>query len=402
MAGPCGGSNAYKAAGAPDVPVGSKVSLSLQYAAGHESAQNVFTATFRCGAPTENQMTAGTAGTTTLTAAQCTTTQGGTAYPVPAPTGRDAKVVECTLPTKTAAELAGTGGQCTMSFQDQRDWGGCMDINYVAAAAAPGPGDGQGGGGGGGQPPAAPTAPVPPATAVKSTSLTNIVTSGPPPALECCGLTTHDVTATPGPKTSAGETTLLLSGSVSGNQCVAGLNYPQNTISLTLNNVQLNGKVGALSFTKTVGAQVLLGGIPMDIDYISNVLTFTMNGEPTQNNPTGNPRVCDTEFIMGAGPPAAGSPPNTQVRDTPDVYSTRTPSTCTWHHARHHSICSQHPPICSTPSNITIQYTHTLQYTHLPSMYLCSPSESTDGQQPQHERWRERRCERASPVGQWW
>ena len=139
VAGPCGGSNAYKAAGAPDVPVGSKVSLSLQYAAGHESAQNVFTATFRCGAPTENQMTAGTAGTTTLTAAQCTTTQGGTAYPVPAPTGRDAKVVECTLPTKTAAELAGTGGQCTMSFQDQRDWGGCMDINYVAAAAAPGP-----------------------------------------------------------------------------------------------------------------------------------------------------------------------------------------------------------------------------------------------------------------------
>ena len=321
-------------------------------------------------------MTAGTAGTTTLTAAQCTTTQGGTAYPVPAPTGRDAKVVECTLPTKTAAELAGTGGQCTMSFQDQRDWGGCMDINYVAAAAAPGPGDGQGGGGGGGQPPAAPTAPVPPATAVKSTSLTNIVTSGPAPALACCGLTTHDVTATPGPKTSAGETTLLLSGSVSGNQCVAGLNYPQNTISLTLNNVQLNGKVGALSFTKTVGAQVLLGGIPMDIDYISNVLTFTMNGEPTQNNPTGNPRVCDTEFIMGAGPPAAGSPPNTQVRVTPDVYwqySTRTHSTCTWHHARHHSICSQHPPICSDPLHVlgtildTIQYAHnTLQYAQHP------------------------------------
>ena len=45
VAGPCGGSNAYKAAGAPNVPVGSKVSLSLQYAAGHESAQNVFTAT---------------------------------------------------------------------------------------------------------------------------------------------------------------------------------------------------------------------------------------------------------------------------------------------------------------------------------------------------------------------
>ena len=45
VAGPCGGSNAYKAAGAPDVPVGSKVSLSLQYAAGHESANNVFTAT---------------------------------------------------------------------------------------------------------------------------------------------------------------------------------------------------------------------------------------------------------------------------------------------------------------------------------------------------------------------
>ena len=59
---------------------------------------SILSATFRCGAPTEGQMKEGTAGTTTLTAQDCTTTQGGTVYPVPAPTGRDAKIVECTLP----------------------------------------------------------------------------------------------------------------------------------------------------------------------------------------------------------------------------------------------------------------------------------------------------------------
>merc|ERR1719313_1501581 len=142
--GACGGSNTYNAANAPDVPVGSKVELSLRYAAGHESQANAFTATFACGAPGQNAMTANAQNT--LTAAACTTkTPAGDPYPVPAPTGRDPKVVECTLPQKTAAELAGTGGQCTVSLQDQRNWGGCVDIKYVAANAG-------GGGGAGGAP----------------------------------------------------------------------------------------------------------------------------------------------------------------------------------------------------------------------------------------------------------
>mgnify|MGYP001481075017 CR=1 FL=1 len=145
--GPCGGSNTFQtaAAAAAPVPVGGKVSLGLQYAAGHQSPANLFSVTFRCGAPNNNQMRAGEDGTTTLTEAECKTIKGGTKYPVPAPTGRDVKVVECTLPTKTADELTGTGSDCTLSFQDQRKWGGCVDFKYGSNGGAVG-----GGGGGGG------------------------------------------------------------------------------------------------------------------------------------------------------------------------------------------------------------------------------------------------------------
>ena len=296
VAGACGGAAAYKAAGAAEVPVGSKVTLSLQYAAGHESPNNVFVATFRCGAPTQNQMKAGTAGTTTLTAAECTTTAGGNAYPVPAPTGRDAKVIECTLPTKTAAELAGAGGQCSLSFQDQRDWGGCVDIKYAAAAAVvPG------------QPPAAvtppatPTAPTPPQAAISSTTITSIVTSGGPPKLPCCGLATGVITATPGRTTALGDTTLRLSGTATGTQCSPGLNFPQNSISMTINDVILFGKIGSLSFKNTgnraQNGEIMIGGIPAQVEFINNVLTFEMLGPASQN-----PTVCDAEMLMGGGP----------------------------------------------------------------------------------------------------
>ena len=50
--------------------------------------------------------------------------------------------VTCTLPTQNV--LAST--QCPMSLLDQRDWGGCVDVNVLPANAA--------------QPPAPPPAPI--------------------------------------------------------------------------------------------------------------------------------------------------------------------------------------------------------------------------------------------------
>ena len=316
VAGPCGGSGAYQAAGAPEVPVGAKVSLSLQYAAGHANDANAFTATFRCGAPTENQMDAAAAGVTTFTATQCTTTQGGTEYPVPAATGRDAKIVECTLPPKTVAELAGDGASCSLSLQDQRDWGGCVDIKYVAAAAVdPGAGGGGGGngqvGGGGGAAAPQPVAPTPPVSQIMSTKITSIVTSGLPPQLPCCGLSTGvgTITASPGVPTNVGASTMTVSGTASGTNCDPGLNFPGNQIAAQFNNIILTGAVGDLAFQNdptNQQQQVLIGGVPAEVSFISNVLTFTMIGDSAEN-----PKVCDTEVIMGNGPPARGSTGNT-------------------------------------------------------------------------------------------
>ncbi len=171
---------------------------------------NVFTATFACGAPTEADLLANAGNTLTT----CTTiTPQGAPYPVPAATGRANKVIECTLPDKT--DLAGTGGQCSLSLQDQRDWGGCVDIKYVAAAddgggigggggAAPGGGDNAGGGGNNGGNPAAPQ-PItasPPSFPITSTNVDVIVTSATPdetaipPRYECCGIDQGTLTVT--------------------------------------------------------------------------------------------------------------------------------------------------------------------------------------------------------------
>ena len=320
--GPCGGSNTFQtaAAAAAPVPVGGKVSLGLQYAAGHQSPANLFSVTFRCGAPNNNQMRAGEDGTTTLTEAECKTIKGGTKYPVPAPTGRDVKVVECTLPTKTADELTGTGSDCTLSFQDQRKWGGCVDFKYGSNGGAVGGGGGGGGGGGqaaggdgqaggdnsnsgtggtggtGSNPAPNPVAPTTPPAAVQSISIKSIVTSGPRPALPCCGLTRHDITATPGATTSTGATTIVLSGTATGTNCNNGLNFPNNEIQATMNNVILIGNIGDLGFKNDgtdSSSSVIVGNIPAEVTLVQNVLSFAMLGDPAANPP-----VCDAEIML--------------------------------------------------------------------------------------------------------
>ena len=85
-----------------------------------------------CGAPTQNDLRADNAKATVLTAQHCKVKQGGTEYPVPAKTGRDPKVIECTLPKINS--LDGNKGHCSLSVQDQRFWGGCVDIKLVDAA----------------------------------------------------------------------------------------------------------------------------------------------------------------------------------------------------------------------------------------------------------------------------
>lgn len=310
VAGPCGGVNAYNAAAAPDVPVGSKVQLSLQYAAGHESPQNAFTATFACGAPSENQLVKNAQNE--LGAAACTTiTPAGAAYPVPAPTGRDAKVVECTLPQKAASELAGTGGQCTLSLQDQRQWGGCVDIKYVAANAGGTPGGGAGGGdnaGGGGGAGGTPGAgqiisATPPSAPLTTTKIEAVVTSAPanpnavPPTYDCCEMSTGTLTVASAPNTGANPT-VAVSGTVSGT-CDPALGF--SDINLQLTDTKLIAFSGSTQFkslllggprldagTQKVNVELSFAGVEKDA-----ALTLTVLQNAAQN-----PTICDAVFTF--------------------------------------------------------------------------------------------------------
>ena len=142
VAGPCGGVGTFGSNGIGSATDGETVTLNINYAAGHASAQNAFRMAFACGSPNENTM--GGAGAV-LTAADngCTGTAGGQAATyndngvdggIPAPNaivdgGYD---ITCTLPLQNnAAPL-----ECTVALIDQRDWGGCVDIDLLPAGAA--------------------------------------------------------------------------------------------------------------------------------------------------------------------------------------------------------------------------------------------------------------------------
>eukprot|EP00966_Prymnesium_polylepis_P203416 4712736-Prymnesium_polylepis.1 len=73
------------------------------------------------------------AATLTAAANACTGKASGTAstYPVPAPNAivPGGYELTCTLPTKNVA----TTTECTISVLDQRQWGGCVDVDVLAA-----------------------------------------------------------------------------------------------------------------------------------------------------------------------------------------------------------------------------------------------------------------------------
>jgi len=75
---------------------------------------------------------------------------------------------------------------------------------------------------------------------------------------------------------------------------------------MTINDVILFGKIGSLSFKNTgnraQNGEIMIGGIPAQVEFINNVLTFEMLGPASQN-----PTVCDAEMLMGGVPVAIHS-----------------------------------------------------------------------------------------------
>lgn len=175
VAGACGGQNTWGANGnavGQDGPA-NVMTLDINYAAGHASPNNVFSMAFSCEDTSQNGLSAAAA---KLTAADgCTCTSGGAdiGYPCPAPQAivPGGYRVTCTLPQQNIQ--LGETKDCTVSLLDQRDWGGCVDIQLASAAAI--------------LPPAPPPAPIIPSNGVyKITKETSTDTSAS--TFTCCPL----------------------------------------------------------------------------------------------------------------------------------------------------------------------------------------------------------------------
>ena len=144
-----------------------------------------------------------------LTAAEgCTCTKDGqaTQYPCPGMNAGDEGVVTCTLPLQNLA--VGETADCTVSVLDQRDWGGCVDVQMVSAQAV--------------LPPSPPPAPLVSNTGTYKMD-TNTVIDTSAASFTCCALEA-ELTVPDYQKGVAASFTATLSGKADG--CSAPIRPP--------------------------------------------------------------------------------------------------------------------------------------------------------------------------------
>jgi len=142
--GPCGGAAAFGANGVNDVTAGSALMLRINYDGGNEDAANEFEVRYACGAEsgaTEDALRSGGAYTViapgstygnTAALESAWLSASGSAYPVAAADGNQEAYYEVGVLVPAAA----AGLKCTYSMVDQRDWGGCLDLNVLPVAPA--------------------------------------------------------------------------------------------------------------------------------------------------------------------------------------------------------------------------------------------------------------------------
>lgn len=312
VSGPCGGSNQFGAAGVAQIQNGGQIQLRINYNGGHRSNSNAFAVAFKCGRPaaqselrlttTNNVINTNTG--PALTAQQCSQigpTAGGT-YPIPAPNGNQVTAgytVQCTLPSQ--GSLAGDAKFCTVSVQDQRGWGGCVDLELQAASApggggggtgTPGSGSGSTTPGGGSSTPPNNQPPEPPLAVIGGSDIQNNGGGGPSTGPACCELTQAYFTARPS-STLNGANRVQVEGTASGSGCDPALQIPSNQISLSV-TAQLAGAAGESSFSGTTdvsGNPITIGGQAFQLTLVNNELLFT-------NIATDTPKICDHKMAL--------------------------------------------------------------------------------------------------------
>ena len=138
VANACGGNAAPGVNGRGTIKDGDEVTLAINYAAGHQSAQNAFSMRYACGDGSAGSVEAASAKLTAAannckgTAAGAATAYGANGIPAPKAIVPGGYTVTCTLPKQDVAAAK----DCVISLADQRDWGGCVDVSVLPAAAA--------------------------------------------------------------------------------------------------------------------------------------------------------------------------------------------------------------------------------------------------------------------------
>ena len=153
-----------------------------------------------------------------LTAAEgCTCTKDGQAsqYPCPNMQAGEEGVVTCTLPLQNLA--VGETADCTVSVLDQRDWGGCVDVQMVSAQAV--------------LPPSPPPAPIVPNTGLYKMDANTVIDTSAD-TFTCCALEAE--LNVPDYPLGAASYTATLSGKANGCSTPPAphLSPPRHTLSL--------------------------------------------------------------------------------------------------------------------------------------------------------------------------
>ena len=135
----------------------------------------------------------------------CTCLKNGVdeGYPCPSMKANDQGLVTCRLPNQNIP--LGETADCTVSVLDQRDWGGCVDVQMVSAAAV--------------LPPVPPTPVLSSSGAYQITKNTVIDTSAA--SFTCCALEAELIVPTYQMEPGAASFTATLSGKANG--CTAAL-----------------------------------------------------------------------------------------------------------------------------------------------------------------------------------
>jgi hypothetical protein len=155
VSGPCGGVSAYGKNGVALIQAGSSVSMKIAYNGGHQDVKNAFHAAVYC---TGNGIARGSTFDDSVLKIGATSggaqplASGGDSVPA-----ADSSTAGYTLQFTAPPLAAGAAPQdCVFALLDQRNWGGCVDVQLLA----PPPSDGGGGG----------DIPTPPADNSKPTS----------------------------------------------------------------------------------------------------------------------------------------------------------------------------------------------------------------------------------------